>query len=70
MAGLIKVVLAMHRRVIPRHLELATPAGEPLLADLAGLTISFAGLFAGETGRRISLPSYPFQHLRHWVKTR
>ena len=36
----------------------------------AGLTISFAGLFAGETRRRISLPSYPFQRRRHWIEMR
>ncbi len=33
----------------------------------AGLSIRFAGLFAGETRRRISLPSYPFQRKRHWL---
>ncbi|MDE2945317.1 MAG: SDR family NAD(P)-dependent oxidoreductase [Gemmatimonadota bacterium] len=33
----------------------------------AGLPIRFAGLFAGETRRRISLPSYPFQRVRHWL---
>ncbi len=33
----------------------------------AGLTIDFAGLFAGEWRRRISLPSYPFQRRRHWI---
>ena len=33
----------------------------------AGLGVSFAGLFAGETRRRISLPGYPFQRRRHWV---
>ena len=36
----------------------------------AGLPISFAGLFAGETRHRISLPSYPFQRRRHWIGTR
>ena len=36
----------------------------------AGLSISFAGLFAGETRRRISLPGYPFQRRRHWIRTR
>ena len=34
----------------------------------AGLDISFEGLFAGETRRRISLPSYPFQRERYWVQ--
>ena len=33
----------------------------------AGLTPTFAGLFAGETRRRVSLPSYPFQRRHHWV---
>ena len=35
----------------------------------AGLPISFAGLFAGETRRRIPLPGYPFQRERHWIET-
>ena len=34
----------------------------------AGLDISFAGLFAGEARRKVSLPSYPFQRTRHWVE--
>ncbi len=33
----------------------------------AGLTVSFEGLFAGESRRRVSLPTYPFQRHRHWV---
>ena len=33
----------------------------------AGLPVSFAGLFAGETRRRIALPGYPFQRKRHWI---
>jgi len=36
----------------------------------AGLPVSFAGLFAGETRRRIALPGYPFQRKRHWIETR
>ena len=32
----------------------------------AGLAIDFAGLFAGEKRRRISLPGYPFQRRRFW----
>ena len=35
----------------------------------AGLTLSFAGLFAGEERRRLALPRYPFQHQRHWIET-
>ena len=31
-----------------------------------GLPISFAGMFAGESRRRISLPGSPFQRERHW----
>ena len=34
----------------------------------AGLDISFDGLFAGETRRRISLPGYPFQRERYWLR--
>ena len=33
----------------------------------AGLDIAFAGLFAGESRRRISVPRYPFQRKRHWI---
>ena len=33
-----------------------------------GRDISFEGLFAGEERRRISLPSYPFQRERFWLK--
>ena len=34
----------------------------------AGVDLSFEGLFAGETRRRISLPGYPFQRERFWVE--
>ena len=34
----------------------------------SGLDIGFEGLFAGEKRRRISVPSYPFQRERHWVR--
>ena len=34
----------------------------------SGIDVSFTGLFAGETRRRISLPSYPFQRRRHWIE--
>ena len=34
----------------------------------AGLDVSFSELFQGETRRRISLPSYPFQRKRYWVE--
>ena len=33
----------------------------------AGLPIRFQGLFADESRRRISLPSYPFQRTHHWL---
>ncbi len=32
----------------------------------AGVGISFEGLFVGESRRRISVPTYPFQRRRHW----
>ena len=34
----------------------------------AGLDIAFEGLFAGESRRRTSIPSYPFQRERYWVE--
>ena len=34
----------------------------------AGLGVSFAGLFAGESRRRISLPGYPFERRRYWIE--
>ena len=34
----------------------------------AGLAVDFAGLFAGEERRRISLPGYPFQRRRFWFE--
>ena len=33
-----------------------------------GLPIAFAGLFAGEDRRRISVPGYPFERRRHWFQ--
>ena len=36
----------------------------------AGVRIAFEGLFAGEERRRVSLPTYPFQRERYWVKAR
>ena len=35
----------------------------------AGLAVSFAGLFSGESRRRVSLPGYPFQRRSHWIET-
>ncbi len=34
-----------------------------------GLPVSFAGLFGGESRRRISLPRYPFERMRYWIDT-
>ena len=34
----------------------------------AGLPLCLAGLFAGETRRRVALPGYPFQRERYWVE--
>ena len=35
-----------------------------------GCALTYASLFAGESRRRIALPSYPFQRRRHWVEAR
>ena len=40
------------------------------IAYAAGLPVSFDGLFAGETRRRVALPIYPFERTRHWVEPR
>ena len=37
-------------------------------AYTVGLRVSFAGLFAGEARRRISIPGYPFQRKRYWFE--
>ena len=42
-------------------------AGAVAGAYEAGLAVSFAGLFAGETRRRVSLPDYPFDRTRYWI---
>ena len=34
----------------------------------AGLPVAFAGLFAGEVRRRISVPGYPFERRRYWIE--
>ena len=34
----------------------------------AGLPVSFAGLFAGEIRRRLSLPGYPFERRSYWIE--
>ncbi len=34
----------------------------------AGLPVAFAGLFAGEERRRISVPGYPFQRRSYWIQ--
>ena len=39
-------------------------------AHTAGLDVSFAGLFAGEERRLVSLPAYPFQRRRYWLRER
>ncbi len=35
----------------------------------SGLDLEFAGLFAGESRRKLSIPTYPFQRKHHWVST-
>ena len=36
----------------------------------AGTPIAFAGLYAGERRRRVSVPTYPFQRQRYWIDER
>ena len=71
------VEVGTHSPSSPMPLGAWTPSDEPprgafaesvAKAYEAGVGVSFAGLFAGETRRRISLPAYPFQRRRHWVE--
>ena len=69
------VVIASLRRPGPEMEPQAEQRGGDFpeavaLAYEAGLTVSFAGLFAGESRCRVSLPGYPFQRRRHWVRKR
>ena len=65
------VVLASLRRP-PR--DGSSPEPESSFVDAvaeayeAGLEMSFEGLFAGESRRRVSLPSYPFQREHYWLE--
>ena len=66
------VVLASLRRP-PRNGSSAKPESSFVSAVAeayeSGLDISFEGLFAGESRRRVSLPSYPFQRERYWIES-
>jgi len=37
--------------------------------DLAGVEIDYGAFHACEGGRFIPIPTYPFQHRRHWIET-
>jgi acyl transferase domain-containing protein len=76
----VNLVLDMDPRRTAAPAELSSwpaagpPAGHTFVEAVAaayeaGLPVSFAGLFAGETRRRISLPGYPFQRERYWIET-
>jgi len=56
-----------------RHREDSEPDGRALAAALgklwmAGAEIDWAGVHAGETRRRVALPTYPFQRERLWIE--
>ena len=34
----------------------------------AGFAVSFPGLYAGESRRRVALPDYPFERQRYWIE--
>ncbi len=50
----------------------ASLAGSALAAAgrlwVAGAPLDAHGLYAGERRRRLSLPTYPFEHKRHWIE--
>ena len=66
---------AAEARVIASQRGAASQEDEAFLEAVArayegGLSVHFAGLCSGERRRRISLPSYPFERRRHWVRRR
>ncbi|MYD14175.1 MAG: SDR family NAD(P)-dependent oxidoreductase, partial [Gemmatimonadetes bacterium] len=76
----VKLVMEIDPRRTPAPTELSTRLAGPASANhtfvesvaaayQAGLPVSFAGLFAGEVRRRISVPGYPFQRERYWIET-
>ena len=68
------VVLASLRRPSGDEQQPASGSGGGFVEAVAGayeagLPVFLGGLFAGEARRRVSLPGYPFQRRRHWVKS-
>ena len=59
----------MARRVLPGAAAVPTSAFRHAVARLhcAGVAVDWAALLAGCGGRRVPLPTYPFQHQSHWV---
>lgn len=67
------VVLASMQMPRDNHPEIPRDGGffeSVAEAYTRGLNISFNGLFAGETCRKIGIPGYPFQRARHWVESK
>lgn len=59
----------MARRVLPGAAPVPTSAFRHTVARLhcAGVAVDWAALLAGCGGRRVPLPTYPFQHQSHWA---
>ncbi|HSF41609.1 MAG TPA: amino acid adenylation domain-containing protein [Thermoanaerobaculia bacterium] len=58
-----------------RHPEEAGDDGERMAATLgqlwaAGVPVDWAGFHAGESLRRVPLPTYPFERRRYWIEAR
>ncbi|MEM7587356.1 MAG: acyltransferase domain-containing protein [Acidobacteriota bacterium] len=54
----------------PREAKPADAAALTALGKLwlAGLTPDWASVHGGRTRQRVSLPTYPFEHRRHWIE--
>ncbi|MEV0059751.1 SDR family NAD(P)-dependent oxidoreductase [Nocardia sp. NPDC050718] len=58
-------VLASSRRSVAETAGFVTALAQ---AHTAGLPVDWTPVFAGHTPRRVTLPTYAFQHQRYWVR--
>ncbi|HEX4818224.1 MAG TPA: SDR family NAD(P)-dependent oxidoreductase, partial [Nonomuraea sp.] len=65
-AGKAAAVIGTLRRDQGTLHRVLTSAGE---AWTAGVPVDWAALYAGAGARRVRLPTYPFQRVRHWFDT-
>lgn len=72
LAGLVR---AANGGTVLASLRPGVPDGRQMLESLGelyrrGLTVTWSALHGSAARRRVSLPTYPFQHRRHWIEPR